>query len=88
MIFIYLSKQKKKEIPQKKKNINPNMTIKGSLQGLSILAIIAIIPPFFWHIKTKNIQALTLLTWLFLYNLKIFVDATVWSKDIIDLMTG
>ncbi|SGZ41763.1 uncharacterized protein HGUI_03964 [Hanseniaspora guilliermondii] len=64
------------------------MTIKGSLQGLSILAIIAIIPPFFWHIKTKNIQALTLLTWLFLYNLKIFVDATVWSKDIIDLMTG
>lgn len=64
------------------------MTIKGSLQGLSILAIIAIIPPYFWHIKTKNIPALTLLTWLFLYNLKTFVDATVWSKDIIDLMTG
>ena len=64
------------------------MTIKGSLQGLSILAIVAIIPPFCWHIKTKNISALTLLTWLFLYNLKTFVDATVWSKDILDLMTG
>ncbi|KAF0278000.1 hypothetical protein FOG50_01144 [Hanseniaspora uvarum] len=64
------------------------MTIKGSLQGLSILAIISIIPSFCWHIKTKNISALTLLAWLFLYNLKTFVDATIWSKDIIDLMTG
>lgn len=64
------------------------MGIKATLQALSMVAMIALLPPFFWHLKTKNMPALTMIVWLFLYNLKTFVDATVWSKDIIGLMTG
>lgn len=64
------------------------MTVKTTLQGLSMVALLALIPPFVWHLKTKNIPALTLLVWLFLFNLKTFVDATIWSKDIVGLITG
>ncbi|KAL6929120.1 hypothetical protein ACO0SA_002460 [Hanseniaspora valbyensis] len=53
-----------------------------------MIAMISLLPPLFWHLKAKNVPALTLLIWIFLYNLKIFVDASVWSKDIIGLMTG
>lgn len=64
------------------------MSTKTTLQGLSMIALLALIPPCVWHLKTKNIPALTLLVWLFLFNLKTFIDATIWSKDIVGLITG
>ncbi|XBW37262.1 hypothetical protein QEN19_002845 [Hanseniaspora menglaensis] len=64
------------------------MKVQETVQTLSMIAMLSLIPPFCWHLKTKNMPALTLIVWIFLYNLKTFVDATVWSKDIIGLMTG
>jgi pheromone a factor receptor len=61
------------------------MGYQAALIALSALAVLLLIPPFIWHIKTLNIPLITLICWLLLMNLKIFVDAIIWGGS--DFMT-
>jgi len=54
---------------------------KALLIALSTIAILLLIPPFIWHTKTKNIPAITLIIWLSAMDIKIFVDAIIWSNE-------
>lgn len=57
------------------------MTYQAALVTLSTLAIMTIIPPLIWHIKTFNISAICLVLWLLIMDCKIFIDAIIWGVD-------
>lgn len=49
------------------------------LAGLSFTGFALLIPPLLWHIKFKNIPAITLLIWLILLAVQGGVNAIIWS---------
>lgn len=56
---------------------------------MSAIAVILLIPPFVWHSKTVNIPLITLLVWLFIMDIKIFIDAIIWGgSNFIDRYDG
>ncbi|KAH3684390.1 hypothetical protein WICPIJ_004639 [Wickerhamomyces pijperi] len=57
------------------------MGFQAALVTLSTFAILTIIPPLFWHIKTFNISAICLVLWLLIMDCKIFVDAIIWGVE-------
>jgi pheromone a factor receptor len=48
---------------------------------LSFLATLLCIPPFFWHVKSRNLAASALVGWILLDNLFIFMNANIWPTD-------
>jgi pheromone a factor receptor len=57
------------------------MGYQAALIVLSLIAIVLLIPPLVWHIKTVNIPAIMLIIWLLLMVLKSFIDAIIWGGD-------
>lgn len=57
------------------------MGYQAALIALSIIAIILLIPPLVWHIKTINIPAITLIVWLLLMDIQVFVNAIIWGGE-------
>ncbi|KAI5806493.1 pheromone A receptor-domain-containing protein [Peziza echinospora] len=50
-------------------------------KALSGPAMILSIFPLIWHIKTRNLPAICLVSWLFASNLMNFTNAFIWSAD-------
>ena len=48
---------------------------------LALVALTIDIPPFFWHIRNRNLAASSLVFWVFLSNLMNFINALVWPTD-------
>lgn len=48
---------------------------------LSFFALLLCIPPFVWHIKSRNVAAATLVAWVILANIFIFINANIWPRD-------
>ncbi|CCH42473.1 putative membrane protein [Wickerhamomyces ciferrii] len=57
------------------------MGYQAVLIALSTIAILLLIPPFIWHAKAINIPAITLIIWLLIMDIKIFIDAIIWGRD-------
>ncbi|KAI5960400.1 STE3 [Candida pseudojiufengensis] len=49
--------------------------------SFAIIAFFLLIPPFAWHLKSKNIPAIFLVFWLIIINLIGFINAMIWSGD-------
>ncbi|ODQ64362.1 fungal pheromone STE3G-protein-coupled receptor, partial [Nadsonia fulvescens var. elongata DSM 6958] len=58
------------------------MTLKATLQVLSMIAVIVPIAPTVWHIKCNNWPAVCLLVYLYILNLNTFIGATIWSRNL------
>ncbi|KAG5421875.1 STE3 [Candida metapsilosis] len=52
--------------------------------AFSFIAFFLLIPPISWHIKSRNIPAILLVTWLMLVNLIGFVNTIIWSGESFD----
>jgi len=48
---------------------------------LSFLAVLLCVPPFVWHIKTRNIAASGLVAWVMLIDLFTFINVNIWPTD-------
>jgi pheromone a factor receptor len=51
------------------------------LATFSLLSVLLITPPMFWHFTNRNIGATSLILWLLLLNLQTFLNALLWSHD-------
>lgn len=52
-----------------------------ALAGFSFMAFVVLIPPFFFHIRQKNIPAWSLIFWFLYSNLVAFINALIWSGE-------
>jgi pheromone a factor receptor len=50
----------------------------------SFLAMFAVSLPLPWHWKARNIATLSIIFWLLLANLVIFVNGIVWAGNYVD----
>ncbi len=57
------------------------MGFQAALGTLSFFAVILIIPPLCWHIKSGNIPATCLIIWTLIMCLKTFCDNIVWGSS-------
>ncbi|SCV00942.1 LAMI_0G08284g1_1 [Lachancea mirantina] len=57
------------------------MSYASIILGLGSVALALLIPPLAWHLKTRNTPAIILIIWLFLMDVKLLVDAGVWSGN-------
>ncbi len=48
---------------------------------LAFLAIVLIIPPGVWHARNRNVAACSLLFWITLSNVFVFINALIWPTD-------
>ncbi|KAI9762620.1 MAG: a-factor receptor [Chaenotheca gracillima] len=48
---------------------------------LAVLAIVLSIPPFLWHLRNRNVAACSLIFWITLANVFVFVNALIWPTD-------
>ena len=48
---------------------------------LAFMSIIFTIPPLAWHLKNKNVAACSLIFWVTLANIFVFVNALIWPTD-------
>jgi pheromone a factor receptor len=51
---------------------------------LSLLAIILDIPPFLWHLRNRNAAAASVVFWILIMNVTVFVNALIWPTDDIE----
>ncbi|KAF2142791.1 uncharacterized protein K452DRAFT_225951, partial [Aplosporella prunicola CBS 121167] len=51
------------------------------LTFLSGLSVIVQIPPALWHFRHRNLAATTLVCWLIIQNLMIFINSLIWPTD-------
>lgn len=52
-----------------------------ALPILAFLSILFTIPPLAWHLKNRNVAACSLIFWVTLANLFVFVNALIWPTD-------
>ena len=52
-----------------------------SYSVLTLLTTLLSLPPFFWHIKHRNLAASSLVFWIILTNLLYFVNSLIWPSD-------
>lgn len=52
--------------------------------AFSFIAFVLLIPPFSWHVKSRNVPAILLVTWLLLVNLIGFTNTLIWSGENFD----
>lgn len=55
-----------------------------ALPILASFSIVLAIPPFIWHLKNRNIAACSLIFWITLANLFVFLNALIWPTDAIE----
>lgn len=51
---------------------------------LSLLTTLFSIPPFYWHIKHRNLAASALIFWIIIVNCFYFINALIWPDDNLD----
>ncbi|KAI9826654.1 MAG: a-factor receptor [Thelocarpon impressellum] len=51
------------------------------LPVLAFLSIVLTVPPFAWHLKNRNVAACSLIFWVTLANVFVFVNALIWPTD-------
>ncbi|CAK7901754.1 pheromone a factor receptor [[Candida] anglica] len=56
-------------------------TFGNCLAAFSCLGLVILIPPFIWHIKSRNVPAVLLIFWIAFSNLKGFINALIWSGE-------
>lgn len=54
----------------------------------SLLVILLIIPPMWWHIRNRNIGATSVIVWIIIMNTMTFVNAILWPNDDFDGYLG
>ena len=59
----------------------PYYTQAAVLSVLSALSVILQIPPALWHFQHRNLAATTLVCWIMVQNLMIFVNSLIWPTD-------
>ncbi|KAI9748081.1 MAG: a-factor receptor [Lichina confinis] len=52
-----------------------------ALPILAIFSIVLVVPPGIWHVKNRNVGACSLLFWITLANLFVFMNALIWPTD-------
>lgn len=57
------------------------MSLQKTLQAVNILGILCQIAPTAWHIKRRNYMALSLFFTLFVGQLMMLINASVWGGD-------
>lgn len=57
------------------------MSYQSNIIGLSLVAILLLLPPLAWHAHSRNIPAILLILWLFIMDLTSLVGASIWSED-------
>lgn len=57
------------------------MPFSSDIIGLGTTALVLLVPPMLWHAKMKNTPAIILIFWLMIMDLKLIVDAAVWSSE-------
>lgn len=55
------------------------------LPVLAMLSIVLVLPPAAWHFKNRNVAACSLLFWITLANVFVFVNALIWPTDDISI---
>ncbi|EMG47822.1 STE3 Pheromone a factor receptor [Candida maltosa Xu316] len=53
----------------------------AGIGAFSLIAFILLIPPWMWHIRSKNIPASILIFWLMYVDLNGFISSMVWGRD-------
>jgi pheromone a factor receptor len=48
---------------------------------LSFFAVLFCTPPFIWHLKSRNIGSISLVGWIMLGNIFIFINSNIWPTD-------
>lgn len=56
----------------------------AGIAAFSFIAFILLIPPFSWHVKSRNVPAILLITWLMLVSLIGFINSMIWSGENFD----
>ncbi|KAL8814796.1 MAG: hypothetical protein Q9191_008518 [Dirinaria sp. TL-2023a] len=51
---------------------------------LTLLTTLLSLPPFFWHIKNRNLAASSLVFWIILTNILYFINSLIWPSDNLD----
>lgn len=57
------------------------MSYQSNIIGLSLIAILLLLPPLAWHAHCRNIPAILLILWLFTMDLTSLVGASIWSEE-------
>ncbi|CAR29865.1 ZYRO0G18810p [Zygosaccharomyces rouxii] len=57
------------------------MSYQSNIIGLSLVAILLLLPPLAWHTHSRNIPAVLLILWLFTMDLTSLVGASIWSEE-------
>ncbi|CDK26514.1 unnamed protein product [Kuraishia capsulata CBS 1993] len=57
------------------------MGLREAQMALHIIALVLMVPTLAWHISSKNVAAISLLTFIILMLIKGLVDASVWGID-------
>lgn len=47
----------------------------------SILIVLLILPPLFWHYRNRNIGAMAVIAWMIILNFQSFLNALIWPND-------
>lgn len=48
---------------------------------LACLSLVLAVPPFAWHLKNRNVAACSLIFWVTLANVFVFINAMLWPTD-------
>lgn len=51
------------------------------LAVFSIMLVLLIIPPMWWHFRNRNIGATAVIAWIIAMDLIIFINAIIWPND-------
>ncbi|GAV56253.1 hypothetical protein ZYGR_0BB00300 [Zygosaccharomyces rouxii] len=57
------------------------MSYQSNIIGLSLVALLLLLPPLAWHAHSRNIPAILLILWLFTMDLTSLVGASIWSEE-------
>lgn len=56
-------------------------TVAGVLAIFSLLIVLLIIPPLFWHFRNRNVGATSLVAWIIVLLFFTFLNAILWPSD-------
>ncbi|KAI9805152.1 MAG: hypothetical protein M1825_000986 [Sarcosagium campestre] len=48
---------------------------------LAFLSVFLTLPSFVWHLKNRNVAACSLIVWIILANIFVFINAIIWPTD-------
>lgn len=62
--------------------------VANALAFFTLASFFLLLPPFAWHLRSRNIPAISLIVWLLYGNLKSFVNVILWGGDSPDVFNG